>query len=279
MMVRPRKYDYDHLKSEVGQLIAVNTKANDIVAHLQSRGVDISNRTLKRQVSEWRQQDLAFPQGRTKPTPENGFQSQPTMIIKPNRTTAYGKAKRKPRPPPEKYIRATFAQRVQAMTLLTHKYNSTYIEQVTGVRKRTLRRIATNARRRGYDFAKDPKLLDRYFEGSSYEPPLPGTKEALLLEKKDAARSTDGDLMIVQEDGTMDADMSDSEEDSSSDEDGDDTIDPNLEFSIHMPVAASPVTNTGADATMAFQSVQHHLAGIQEFLRASNDTGQAAVLI
>lgn len=295
-MPRPRKYDMNTVKTDIAHLIDHNASSKEILAFLFTRSIVISNRTLKRQVAEWREKDVSFPQGRTKPTPENGFMAQPSMIIRPNKANGVSKQKVKSRVPNDRYRRTTLAQKVQAMTLLTHKYHSKYIEQVTGVRTRTLRRIATNARRRGYDFMKDPRLLDQYFEGKSYEPPLPGSREALKAQASAATKVIVGDITIVQEDGLgggEDVDLDDDDDDDEDDDDDDDreddsgseeteedmvdedaNIHPHLQqMSVGLPGAgiASPPGHS-ADATRAFQDVQSHLAGIQEFLVRANNS-------
>lgn len=59
-------------------------------------------------------------------------------------------------------VRYSFAQKVQAITLITHKYNPQYVEFCTGVTPRAQLRIMATARKRGYDFLKDPRIQDAH---------------------------------------------------------------------------------------------------------------------
>lgn len=59
-------------------------------------------------------------------------------------------------------IRYSFAQKVQVITLRTHKYNPQYVEFCTGIAPRAQSRIMETARKRGYDFLKDPRILDAH---------------------------------------------------------------------------------------------------------------------
>lgn len=61
-----------------------------------------------------------------------------------------------------KYRSYSFAQRIQALTLLTHKYNSAYIEWCTGVKPKAQTRILRTAQERGFDFIRSPLILDAY---------------------------------------------------------------------------------------------------------------------
>ena len=60
------------------------------------------------------------------------------------------------------YRNYTFAQRVQALTLMTHQYGAPYIEFVTGVKPKGQMRIMKVAQSRGFDFIRNPRIDDAY---------------------------------------------------------------------------------------------------------------------
>lgn len=73
-----------------------------------------------------------------------------------------GKGAEKPKSSKHTAIRYSFAQRVQALTLLTHKYDPAYIEWCTEVKPKTQTRIFKSAQERGFDFMKSPLIHDAY---------------------------------------------------------------------------------------------------------------------
>lgn len=137
--------------------------------------------------------------------------------------------------------RYSFAQRVQALTLATHKYNAKYIEAVTGVKPKAQQRIYKTAVTRGYDFLRDPRILDAYV--------VDGVKPGRPRKKKV------DDPATTQDDGAKDNDVDESDHDGEG---------------VSVPETSNQV-NTSETAQQQFKDVTTNLAGIQEYLaRAQN---------
>jgi transposase len=73
---------------------------------------------------------------------------------------------RAPRPVPletiDHGVRYTVAQKIQALTLLSSGFSSKYASDQTGIPVRTINRINVEARKRGYEPEKDPRILEAY---------------------------------------------------------------------------------------------------------------------
>ena len=82
-------------------------------------------------------------------------------VIRESASTPSGVMKPKAAPN-NNYRNYSFSQKVQALTLLTHKYSQSYVEFITKVKPKAQARILKTAEERGFDFLKDPQILDAY---------------------------------------------------------------------------------------------------------------------
>lgn len=176
--------------------------------------------------------------------------SKPTVVRKDTSEEA---------PVAKQAVRYSYAQKVQAITLITHKYNPHYVEFCTGIPPRAQLRIMESARKRGYDFLKNPRIEDLHVvEGRMTGRPK-GRKDNKPRKRgprKKRKNTIDVNIEAIGNDDPDQADTSDSDNDDdgqqSASEDGN---------------AASALEPHDAQTQSSdFQMIAAQLAGIQNYL-------------